>query len=248
MKVLCPHCERLIALEQFRVQGSSLIITCTRCGEETQLEPQEAAALPLAADRTPAPRPSAPGAHPPRVSLTSSAGASNVVQLRTASTEAIAKAAAAAAADPFAVPPGVCPKCVSPRAAESSTCPRCGVTFDSFREDDVLPPQWLRKEWVELLRNWGDAELHAAVRRKAQQSEALAAVGRLYRLREAVVPEDPASHEGRADVLRLASVPITFRASNEGEVERRKKIVLWATFVVATFIALLLLNQVFRQG
>jgi hypothetical protein len=237
VKVLCPQCERLIALEVFRAEGSALIITCGKCGAESRVEGAPAGSTP--AVRAPS--------LPPRVSLESTSGGSNVVVLRTAGHEAAQKAARAAEEGPFTIPDGVCPKCIAPRAATPS-CPHCGILFESFDEATVLPPKWLRDDWVEVLRDWGDEAKHAQLRRKAQQVDALAAVGRLYRLRQSIVPEDPVAEEGRADVLRLAAVTMSFRPPQDDFVERRKKIMLGSALAVVTLILALGLLQLLRSS
>ncbi|MFZ5445806.1 MAG: hypothetical protein ACOZQL_37790 [Myxococcota bacterium] len=235
MKVLCPSCERLITLEQFRLDGAALVVTCQACSAQTRVEPMAplAAAEPVMA---PAPRTSAPAL--PKVSLAST-GASNVVVLRTAGHEAVQKAARAADEGPWTIPDGACPKCVARRRDGVEACPSCGIRYESFDEATVLPPKWLRDEWVALLRDWGNEALHAQLRRKAQQVDALAAVGRLYRLRQAAVPEDPAAAEALADIVRLASVPMGLPRREEDLVERRRK----ALFVGgAVFLLLALLS------
>lgn len=242
VKVLCPQCERLISLEAFRVEGAVLIITCTKCGTESRVE---SVATPEAATMSGASSGRAP-AHPPRVSLQSTDGGSNVVVLRTAGHEAVQKAARAADEGPFTLPEGVCPKCISKRA-EAPTCPHCGTLFESFDEATVLPPKWLREEWVEVLRDWGSELKHTQLRRKAQQADALAAVGRLYRLRQAFVPEDPVAETGRADVLRMAAMGISFRTPAGDDAERRRKVIFASAVAVMTVLALLVLIQLLRS-
>ncbi len=243
MKVLCPQCERLIALEVFRVDGAMLIITCTRCGAESQVERVAAAASQASGSQS-----SRPPSLPPRVSLASTEGGSNVVVLRTAGHEAVQKAAKAADEAPFALPEGVCPKCIAPHA-ESASCPYCGILFESFDESSLALPKWLKEQWVALLRDWGNEALHTQMRRKAQQAEGLAALGRLYRVRQSIVPEDPIAEEGRADVLRLAAVAISFPPPKDDETERRKKMVLIGlASLMIFFLALVLIIILIPPG
>ena len=241
VKVLCPQCDRLIALEVFRVEGSSLIISCATCGAASRVESAPAAVNQVASQGRAA-------SLPPRVSLASTEGSSNVVVLRTAGHEAVQKAAKAADEGPFAIPQDVCPKCIALRAP-SPSCPHCGILFESFDEATVLPPKWLREEWVEVLRDWGNELKHGQLRRKAQQTDDLATVGRLYRLRQAFVPEDPMAAEGRAEVLRLAAVAMSFRApSSDEELElRRKKVLLWGAFLLVFVTLGLGLIQLLRS-
>ena len=109
-----------------------------------------------------------------------------------------------------------------------------------------MPPRWLRDEWLALLRDWGNESKHAQVRRKAQQLDALAAVGRLYRLRLAAAPEDPIAAQGREDVLRLAAVPMNYGAV-EDSLEQRRKVVTFAAAVVAGLLVLLALWVMTRR-
>ncbi|MEW6431349.1 MAG: hypothetical protein AB1730_07545 [Myxococcota bacterium] len=253
MKVLCPQCERLAAFGPFRVDGGVLYVTCARCGVETRVEapaigarpPDASTAAPevagdapvgpgLALERAAPPVPVRPPP-PARVSLASSPGASNVVMLRTATVEAVERAARSADGNPFEVPEGHCPKCLAVRDG-SPSCAQCGVRFDAFQEAHVAPPPWLREAWVALLRDWGTEASHEALRARAQREDALTALGRLYRLRLAVEPNDPIAEKGRADVLRVAAAPMTYRPrSGEGDNNRMKLVLAGA--VVLLFLA-----------
>jgi uncharacterized OB-fold protein len=259
VKVLCPACERLAPLEQYTLEAGVLVVTCARCGVATRAVAEQSSpgAVPVVAvagqgdehsatARSTMPS-GAPTLAPPRVSLASTPGASNVVVLRTAGHEAVQKAAQAADEGPFKVPEGVCPKCLATRAPERETCPHCGIDFARFEEATVLPPQWLRDAWVELLRDWGNEKLHGQLRRKAQQADALPSIGRLYRIRQAWVPEDPIAEEGRADILRLASMNIAFRAPPV-EDDRRRKLIIGGVAAVCFGFLLYLVVQVFRGG
>lgn len=232
VKILCPHCERLLAVTQFRVEGGVLVVTCSACGAESRSEEARLAA-PAAMTFQASPPPS-------RVSLASVEGASNVVVLRTAGHDAVNKAAIAAdLPEPFLAPPNVCPRCVSPRTG-AEECPHCGVRFEGYEEALSMPPRWLRDEWLQLLRDWGNEAKHAQLRRKAQQLEALAAVGRLYRLRLVAVPEDPIAAQGREDVLRLAAVPMNYGTSDDTLEQRKRIITLSVVAVVALLVSLAL--------
>lgn len=254
MKVLCPACERLAPLEQYALQDGALVVTCARCGVATRVSAERPEASPISAVATAGAEvatpkstmPSgAPSLAPPRVSLASSPGASNVVVLRTAGHEAVQKAAQAADDGPFKVPEGVCPKCLATRGAERDTCPHCGIEFARFEEATVLPPQWLKDAWVELLRDWSNEKLHGQLRRKAQQADALPSIGRLYRIRQAWVPEDPIAEEGRADILRLASMNIAFRTPQVDD-DRRRKVIIGGVALLCLGFLLYLVVQVLR--
>jgi Zn ribbon nucleic-acid-binding protein len=246
VKVLCPQCERLITLEVFRVDGAVLIVSCTRCGAESRVESIPATQAAQVSVGNQGAR--SPSSLPPRVSLASTEGGSNVVVLRTAGHEAVQKAAKAADEGPFAIPDGVCPKCIGPRST-APACPHCGILFETFDETTVLMPKWLREDWVELLRDWGNEAKHGQLRRKAQQIDGLAPLGRLYRMRQAFVPEDPIAADGRAELLRLAAGAIALRAQPDDGLERRKRTVLIVIVsVFAIFAALMMLGQLARPG
>ena len=207
VKFLCSHCDRLLPLDTFRLEGATLVVTCPKCATESRVEPGDASA-------EPEPEPE-PARAPPRLSLASVQGSSNVVVLRTASHDAVQRASAAVSS-PFAIPEGLCPKCLA-RKSTGATCAHCGVTFAVFEEATVLPPKFLRDEWVELLGDWGNEQRHTQFRRKAQQVDALPAVGRLYRLRQSHFAEDPLAAEALTEILRLASMPMAIpRGQEEG--------------------------------
>lgn len=203
MKFLCPKCERLVELRDFKLEGAALVLPCPACHESSRVGPSTSpvALVP--------PVPVPLGAGP--LQLTSSQGASNVVALRSPGADAVGQAAEAARRGPFEVPRGRCPKCIAPRQPEALTCSQCGLTFAQFDAEHLAPSAWLERAWVELLEDWGREELHAEVRQRALAEQELAAVGRLYRLRLAANHEDPFAQRGRDEVVRLALMPGTAR-------------------------------------
>ncbi len=245
MKFVCDSCERLVPLEQFRTEGDVLIARCSKCGAETRSSASsEAAAAPAERGGAPTPSPSAPGLAPARSNLAlASAGPSNVVALRTPAIEAV-EAAARSAANPFEVPEGLCPKCLSARPPEAKECPSCGLHFE-LGSPELELPGWLREGWVALLGHWDDEAKHEALRNEAVQKGELAPVGRLYRLRLAWQPLDPIATKGRDEVLRLALLPSTLPARKPAgdEAGTWKWVVLIGFFVVmAGALVLLALN------
>ncbi len=191
MKYVCPGCDRLVEVSAFRIDAGTLVLRCLRCGEESRAGPDSAPfAAPVAA---PPPRPA-------------SAAGPNVVQLRPGTSEGIRLAAEVAeSGDPFGVPPGRCPKCVAPRPESAQSCPSCGLTYDLYEPEALVPTPGLADRWTGLLAEWGDAGLHEQLVREAVARGELAAVGRLYRLRLAACPEDPIAMHGRDEVVRLAT-------------------------------------------
>lgn len=207
MKAVCPSCERLIEVSAVRVVGESAFVGCDKCGVESALPittqplpaltetPKAAPPLPMSSRKTPGPR---------AIVLASSAEASNVVMLRAPTAAAVDSARAFADGDPFEVPEGLCPKCISKRD-RGDACPTCGLIFANIEHDQVRPPEDLAAMWKELLRAWGDETRHAAVRRLAMERSQLPDLARLYRLRLAAMPEDPIAQRGRDEVLAAAS-------------------------------------------
>lgn len=202
MKYLCPKCERLVELRDFKLEAATLVLTCTACGAASRVNaPSSPALAPLQ------PVPLTTSGERPALQLTSWPGASNVVALRSPGSDAVTAAADAARSGPFEVPAGRCPKCVAPRPAGSATCRQCGLTFSQFNAEHVAPAPWLEQAWVGLMSDWGNEALHAELRQRALGEQDLASVGRLYRLRLASNGEDPFAQRGRDEVLRMALVP-----------------------------------------
>lgn len=211
MKAICPSCERLIEVTTVKVMGDSAFFGCAKCGVESALPitadalpgfpetPKAAPPLPLSSRKTPGPR---------ALVLASSSEASNVVMLRAPTAAAVDSARAFADADPFAVPDGFCPKCLSRRDGPSTACPTCGLVFANLDVAQLRPPTDLAAMWTELLRDWGDEARHAAVRRLVMERGQLPELARLYRLRLAAMPEDPIAQRGRDDVLSAASAVV----------------------------------------
>lgn len=214
IKVLCPHCERLTELSRYRLDGSALVVTCARCGVESRVDsagarPDETVPNRVASSKAPV-RPAlatSPSPPPQRgLALVSSAQASNVVSLRTANTEAVAHAAQQASApNPFAVPEGLCPKCLARRSANQPSCGQCGLIFAQADVAVLAAPSWLEDAWRSLLAVWGDEERHEKLRKEAVLRDELITLGRLYQLRLALLPEDPYAQRGREELLALAA-------------------------------------------
>lgn len=203
VKYVCSQCERLVPVEDFRLDGPTLVVRCPKCGAETRSEPAAPSLTVPAPDAVPAPRPS-PSA--PRPVLTRPTGAhSNEVALRSPQADAVSSAAKSVATA-FDVPAGLCVKCLTPVVAGKTECPSCGNPYGTLPE---LPevPEWLRTAWVELLSQWDDTARHDKLRKQAVEQQELASIGRLYRLRLARNPNDPIATLGRDEVLRLALFP-----------------------------------------
>ena len=198
MKYLCPSCERMVDLERFRLEGTTLWVSCPKCAAEHGVESAPVSRSSALASRPP------PGGT--RVSLVSSPQASNVLTLRTAATEAVQLAQSVI--DPLAVPEGRCPKCLAEQSDELA-CPQCGLVYSRFSPTSVEVPSWLLDAWRELLADWGSPARHEHLRSDASQRGALSHLGRLYRLRLAWFPDDPWAELGRAEIVRMAEVSVS---------------------------------------
>lgn len=246
LKVLCPACERLTNLERFRFEGAALVVACARCGVETRCVAEARVSGIVQSPPTPDPRPSAP----PRVSLVS-AGASNVLTLRTSATDAVERAAQSAA-EPFVVPDGLCPKCLARRGVEQS-CAQCGLDFSRVTADTFALPPWLDERWRALLADWSNDALHSQTRLDAAARGALPQLGRLYRLRLAWVPGDPWAETGREEVLRLATSAVPTVVSAAGVLPKKSSSPAKLFFAVLALLAALgvaaqVLRLVFRSS
>ena len=230
MKVLCPACDRLIDLERFHVEGTTLVVTCGRCEMISRVQAVDTATS------MPTPAPATRGA--PRVTL-SSDGASNVLVLRSASHDAVVRAAQAAVQAALTVPDDRCPRCIAPRTA-AANCPQCGISY-AVDPATFAPPAWLDTDWRALLGDWGSESRHQALREKARRADALADVGRLYRVRLAVTPDDPFATNGLSEVLRLAAMAIALRPDDsEARKAMTTRAVLVSVVVVLVLISALL--------
>jgi hypothetical protein len=241
VKAVCPSCERLIDVTAVKVVADTAFIGCPKCGVESAL-PVTTAALPPLSDtpRAAPPMPvlsrKTPG--PRALVLASSAEASNVVMLRAPTTAAVESARAMAEDDAgLLVPDGYCPKCLSKRQATALACSTCGLVFTNIDRSALAPPAWLASMWKELLLAWDDEARHAALRRLAMERADLPALGRLYRLRLAHMPDDPWAQRGRDEVFAAASSAMLQRPG-DAPATSPANLVVKAIVVVASLLAI----------
>ncbi|MDX2012660.1 MAG: hypothetical protein SFW67_20850 [Myxococcaceae bacterium] len=240
MKAVCPSCERLIDVTAVKVVADTAFIGCPRCGVESALPvtsgalpplvdtPKAAPPMPMSSRKTPGPR---------ALVLASSAEASNVVMLRAPTTAAVESARAMAEDDAaLLVPEGFCPKCLSKRQGAVAACGTCGLAFANVDLAALAPPTWLASMWKELLLAWDDEARHAALRRLAMEREDLPALGRLYRLRLAHMPDDPWAQRGRDEVFTAASSVMLARPPEAAP--SGGKFVTKAIVVIASLLAI----------
>lgn len=233
MRYLCDACERLAPPAAFRVELNVLVITCARCGQETRARPEEA--LVAAVAQTQAEPPAAASA--PR---TSTAPALKVVTLRPSEERVREAAALARSEDPFAVPPGFCPKCIAVRKEGAESCAACGLVYSNFDPQEQRLSEELKSAWLSVLERWDDRDAHDRLVSLAVGRGELAAAGRLYRIRLAQAPDDLYAQRGRDEVVRVASAsPVAFQAApmpaTSNKMQTVVAVILFITLVVLGF-------------
>ncbi len=253
MKAVCPSCERMIDVTAVKVVGADAFVGCPKCGVESSLPittgelppltetPRAAPPMPMSSRKTPGPR---------ALVLASSAEASNVVMLRAPTAAAVESARLFAEQDPFEVPDGLCPKCISKRDDTALACHTCGLIFANAPDQGLQPPQDLAAMWRELLRDWGDERRHATIRRLCIERNQLPALARLYRLRLASMPEDPLAQRGRDEVFAAASSVMVVPRAGAGEPARTPlavQLFVGGVAVLITVVAAAMLLRLLAQ-
>jgi hypothetical protein len=204
MRYLCDACERLAPPAAFRVELGVLVMTCARCGQESRARPEEALVAAVA-------QTSAEASQPTPAPRSTPAPALKVVALRPSEERVREAAALARSEDPFAVPGGFCPKCISVRKEGAESCSACGLVYANFDPDEQRLTEPLRAAWLAVLERWDDRDAHDRLVSLAVGRGELAAAGRLYRIRLAQAPDDLYAQRGRDEVVRLASAsPVAF--------------------------------------
>jgi len=146
-------------------------------------------------------------------------------------------------------PPGFCPKCIAPRAPAATSCPACGLAFANSQPGDYRPPETVLEAWRALTARWGTEDEHARFLQVAGAADALAAAGRLYRIRLAADPEDALARAGVEATVKMASAPVAVaglrRAPELAPASRRKMklAVLALVFLGPMVLAYVLLSM-----
>ncbi|HZJ53800.1 MAG TPA: hypothetical protein VFD38_06640, partial [Myxococcaceae bacterium] len=143
------------------------------------------------------------------------------------------------------IPPGHCPKCITPRMPQALICNACGLVFANFRAEEHQPSAALESAWRGLEERWTRQEEHEKFLQMAFNMDELARAGRLYRIRLAAVPDDPQAKVALESMVRMASTAAAAAAKTDpAEVQRNRRKVLAVSamlfFVVP--IAALLVN------
>ena len=238
MKFLCPFCERLTAFSGFRVEGTSLVLRCSRCGVES---------------RSPAAESSS--ALQPTSSVAVGLKASSAVGLKVVPRESDEAQLGATPFDPgdaFSAPVGFCPKCVAVKAPSTSICAQCGLVFENFRPEEFQPSASIAELWRGVLARWDEIPEHDRLLQAATIQGELATVGRLYRIRLARSADDPIALRARDEVLRLATASSAALALAPAETDRTEsstwKYVLLALVMLIGAVAFLLLYRQIRSA
>ncbi|MDC0712993.1 hypothetical protein POL68_31315 [Stigmatella sp. ncwal1] len=238
MRFLCDVCERLAPPAAFRVELGVLVMTCARCGKESRARPEEALVVAVTQESesvasvqqrlTPVP-------------------ALKVVTLRPSDEQVRGAAAMARSEDPFAVPPGFCPKCIAVRRAGAESCAACGLVYANFSPEEQRPSEDLQAAWLSVLGRWDDRDAHDRLLSLAVGRGELAMAGRLYRIRLAQAPEDLYAQRGRDEVVRLASAsPVAFAPTSPAGLSSRTQLVVAIIFFLFLLVSALLIFRQFR--
>jgi len=147
------------------------------------------------------------------------------------------------------IPPGHCPKCITPRSRETLICPACGLVFANFRAEEHQPSAALESAWRGLEERWARAEEHEKFLQLAFNMDELAKAGRLYRIRLVATPDDPQAKAALETMVRMASTAAAAAAKTDpAELvrNRRKVLAVSAMLFFVIPIAALLVNFLLR--
>jgi hypothetical protein len=147
------------------------------------------------------------------------------------------------------IPPGHCPKCITPRSREALLCTACGLVFSNFRAEEHQPSAALESAWRGLEFRWDKAEEHEKFLQLAFNLDELARAGRLYRIRLAQAPEDVRAKVALESMVRMASTAATLAARTDPAelISRRRKVLLVSAMIFFFIpIAALLANLLLR--
>ena len=144
------------------------------------------------------------------------------------------------------IPPGYCPKCITPRSREALICPACGLVFANFRAEEHQPSAALESAWRGLEERWIRQEEHEKFLQLAFNMDELARAGRLYRIRLATTPDDVQAKAALESMVRMASTAAAAASKTDpAEFQRHRRKVLAVSamlFFVIPIAALLVLR------
>jgi DNA-directed RNA polymerase subunit M/transcription elongation factor TFIIS len=231
VKFLCPACDRLLEVTSFRLEGSALVLSCSRCGSESRARSESVKDSP-----------------PP--SLTPSLATSLAPSLTPSLTPTLSQRERGPE-DPFEVPKLHCPKCIAPYSEGAASCAQCGLTFANVASEEYRPTEGVSLLWEKLLSRWDDEAAHDQFLQAAIGQNELPAAGRLYRLRLAYAPKDAGALRGRDEVLRLATVTsavLEKSSSDAARVLRWQHVALAVFFLLCAAVVYLVYRQFVLRG
>ena len=147
------------------------------------------------------------------------------------------------------IPPGHCPKCITPRTPQVLICNACGLVFANFRAEEHQPSAALESAWRGLEDRWNRQEEHEKFLQMAFNMDELAKAGRLYRIRLAAVPDDAQAKVALEVMVRMASTAAAAAAKSdpaEMQRNRRKVLAVSAMLFFVIPIAALLVNFILK--
>jgi len=131
------------------------------------------------------------------------------------------------------IPPGHCPKCITPRTPQALICNACGLVFANFRAEEHQPSAALESAWRALEECWGKQDEHDKFLKMAFNMGELAKAGRLYRIRLAATPDDPQTKAALESMVKMASTAAAAAAKTDpAELQRNRRKVLAVSAVL----------------
>jgi hypothetical protein len=121
------------------------------------------------------------------------------------------------------IPPGHCPKCITPRTPQALICNSCGLVFANFRAEEHQPSAALESAWRALEDRWAKQEEHEKFLQMSFNMGELAKAGRLYRIRLAALPDDVQAKTALESMVRMASTAATAAAKTDPDELRRNR-------------------------
>lgn len=147
------------------------------------------------------------------------------------------------------IPPGYCPKCITPRTPQALICNACGLVFANFRAEEHQPSAALESAWRGLEDCWNRQDEHEKFLQMAFNMDELAKAGRLYRIRLAALPDDAQAKVALELMVRMASTAAAAAAKSdpaEMQRNRRKVLAVSAMLFFVIPIAALLVNFILK--
>jgi len=125
------------------------------------------------------------------------------------------------------IPPGHCPKCITPRAAQALICNSCGLVYANFRAEEHQPSAALESAWRALEERWAKQDEHEKFLQMSFNMGELAKAGRLYRIRLAAFPDDVQARTALESMVKMASTAAAAAAKTDpAEMQRNRRKVL----------------------